>query len=530
MNRSSPFGSKFFQPASQILRNSVILAKEQLKVLDDAALELGVTNSSVMDSRPSRSTSKAPDELTPRSIPLVSISRSPSPLARIRSAAQSEDEDEWEYGDAAQSRPLVNKGANAYHNQPAGFFKRGGVGHFLFGTNVGSQVYIALLVIWVGGCQFGLLLMNRFILWTGTYKFPYPMTMTLLQLAIAHLLILAFASLTRGLESLFNLLGLGALVAPSHAYTRGNRGARYKGGQRHRSAMQNISEWLSHSSGGIAGGGLFEFQGRTVRHVLPVALVFSLKVVLSNLSYAYAVLPMYMLARIAIIPVSLLLTTVLLRETHSVATLSSSLTAVLNLLMATIEPGRVTWESIIAGVFSSLFVALFPVVQVRAYKQLVADLVPQGDILAPSDDDAAPAYLGTKEETRAYWRLLHYTSLLSMMLIAPIVLVSGEIQQIRRNCYFMDVPWFWFLMVCGGAGSWAVSSFFFLLVKATGPLTATFVSIPRSAFQLMVLDKFRMPVHSWVGVALCWASCLWYVGVRRREEWNRMRGNLQGGM
>lgn len=305
MNRSSPFGSKFFQPASQILRNSVIVAKEQLKVLDDAALELGVTNSSIMDSRPSRSTSKAPDELTPRSIPLVSISRSPSPLARIRSAAQSEDEDEWEYGDAAQSRPLVNKGANAYHNQPAGFFKRGGVGHFLFGTNMGSQVYIALLVIWVGGCQFGLLLMNRFILWTGTYKylmsyleevraatnetrFPYPMTMTLLQLAIAHILILAFASLTRGLESLFNLLGLGALVAPSHAYTRGNRGSRYKGGQRHRSAMQNISEWLSHSSGGIAGGGLFEFQGRTVRHVLPVALVFSLKVVLSNLSYAYA--------------------------------------------------------------------------------------------------------------------------------------------------------------------------------------------------------------------------------------------------
>ncbi|KAG8629149.1 hypothetical protein KVT40_003014 [Elsinoe batatas] len=528
MNRQNPFGSKFFQPASQILRSSVTAAREQLKALDDAALELGVTSSSLMDSRPSRSSTQTPVELKPRSIPLVNISRSPSPLARIRSAAQSEDEDEWEYGDASQSRPLVSKSANAYHNQPTGFFKKGGIGHFLFGTDIGSQIYIGLLIFWVGGCQFGLLLMNRFILWTGLYKFPYPLTMTLLQLAICHIFILGFASLTRGLSSFFNLLGLGAVVAPSRAYSRGDRAARYKGGQRHRSVMRNIGDWLTHGSGGIAGGGLFEFEGRTVRHVLPVAVVFSLKVVLSNLSYAYAVLPMYMLARIAIIPLSLLFTTILLRETHSIATLSASLTAVLNLLMATIEPGRVTWESIVAGVFSSLFVALYPVVKLRAYKQVVSDLVPQGDILAPSDDDSAPTYLGTKEETRAYWRILHYTSLLSMMLIAPIVLISGEIQQIRRNCYFMDVPWFWFLMLCGGAGSWAVFSSFLLLIKATSPLTATFVSIPRSAFQVMVLDKFRLPVHSWVGVSLCWASCLWYVGVRRREEWNRIRGNLQG--
>ncbi|PNS15051.1 hypothetical protein CAC42_2280 [Sphaceloma murrayae] len=528
MNRTSPFASKFFQPASQILRSSVTVAKEQLKALDDAALELGVTSSPIMETRPSRSTTRTPDKLTPRAVPLVDISRSPSPFARIASAAQSEDEDEWENGDASQSRPLVYKRANAYHNQQNGLFKRGGVGHYLFGTTVGAKVYIALLVFWVGGCQFGLLLINRFILWTGTYKFPYPLTMTLLQLAIAHVLILGFASLTRGLSALFNFLGLAAVVAPSEAYTPGNRPSRYSGGQRHRSVMQNIKAWLTHGSGGIAGGGLFEFQGRTVRHVLPVAFVFTLKVVLSNLSYAYAVLPMYMLARIAIIPLSLLFTTVLLRETHSISTLSSSLTAVLNLLMATIEPGRVTWESIVAGVFSSLFVALYPVVQLRAYKQIVSDLVPQGDLLAPSDDDSAPTYLGTKEETRAYWRMLHYTSLLSMMLIAPIVLVSGEIQQIRRNCYFMDVPWFWFLMLCGGLGGWAVFSSTLLLIKATSPLTATFVTIPRSAFQLMVLDKFRMPVHSWVGVSLCWASCLWYVGIRTREESNRMRGKLQG--
>lgn len=209
----------------------------------------------------------------------------------------------------------------------------------------------------------------------------------------------------------------------------------------------------------------------------------------------------------------------------------------LNLLMASIRPGsRVTWESIVAGAFSSLFVALYPIVLLRAYRHLLTDLVPEGALLSVVDEDnlgsgggsGGAAQPSTKESTRAYWRVLHYTSLLSMALLAPLVLASGELQHIRRNCYFLDVPWFWFLMACGGVGSWAVFSSFLLLVQATSPLTATFVAVPRSAFQLAVLSKFRMPVHSWVGVSLCWASCLWYVWVRRSEVWGRERLRLLG--
>ncbi|KAF2149406.1 hypothetical protein K461DRAFT_281780 [Myriangium duriaei CBS 260.36] len=528
MNRTSPFGSKYFQPAAQYLRNSVTVAKAQSQSLLEATVELGSDISTAMESRQSRSSSKKRDQLAPRSIPLIDISRSPSPLARIRSAAQSEDESEFEHEDTAQSRPLVRKRTEAYTRQGSTIFQRGGIGHFLFGTDVGSQVYVGLLVFWVGGCQFGLLLMNRFILWTGTYKFAYPLTMTFLQLAITHVFILGSASLTRGLRGLFDLLGVGAVVSPSQAHTRGSRPSKYTGGQRHRSVLRNITVWLTHGSGGIAGGGLFEFDLQTAKRVLPVAIVFVAKVILSNLSYAYAYLPKYMLARIAIVPVSIILTALMLRQSYSVPTLSSALIAVLNLLMATMIPERVTWESIVAGVFSSLFVALYPIMLLQAHKRLVDELVPQGDNLVAFEDESASSYLGNKEETRAYWRILHYVSILSMMMMAPMVLVSGEVQQIRRNCYFMDVPWFWFLMVCGGAGSWAVFSFSLLLIKTTSPLSATFVSIPRSAFQLMVLSKFHLKPRSWVGLALCWASCLWYVVVRSREQRNRSRGHIEG--
>lgn len=115
--------------------------------------------------------------------------------------------------------------------------------------------------------------------------------MTLIQLIITHLLILGFASLTRGLSRPLNKLGLGYVVAPSEAYTRGSRPTRYRGGLRHKSAWANIMRWLTHGSGGVAGGGLFEWQWQTAKHLLPVAVVFTAKIVLSNLSYAYVSYP-----------------------------------------------------------------------------------------------------------------------------------------------------------------------------------------------------------------------------------------------
>jgi hypothetical protein len=194
--------------------------------------------------------------------------------------------------------------------------------------------------------------------------------------------------------------------------------------------------------------------------------------------------------------------------------------------MACIRKGsRVTWESIVAGVFSTLFVALYPILLQKVHNKLTSALIPQGDVLTgfqsqQQNDTADQQQLsGTKESTRAYWQLLHYVSLLSIMIIAPITLISGELSSILRNCYFLDVPWFWFLMLCSSLASFAVFSITLALVRATSPLTANFVKVPRQAFQLALLSG-RLPVHAWVGVALCWVGSLWYA-VTRREEGRR---------
>jgi hypothetical protein len=534
MNRPNPFASNgFFKPASSLLGSSdrfTNATRQRSLSLDDSDTEAQRHTPEpppIMNEAPTVSTLN-PNRIAPSLIgsPTIShtnVSRSPSPFARIKVAAQSEDDDEYELRNISQATRLVAKDNIAGERSSARrIFQNGGIGQFLFGTAVGWRVYIAFLVFWVGGCQFGTLLMNRFILWTGTYKFPYPLTLTLLQLCITHVFLLGFAALTRGLARPLRSIGLGAIVAPSQAYNKGNRPTRYTGGLKTKSVFTNISHWFLHGSGGIAGGGLFEYQRNTAKHVFPLAVVFLGKTVLSNISFAYAVMPMYMISRIAVIPLTLIITAILLRQQHSIQTVSAAMIATLNLLMTSIRSGeRDPWESVVAGVSSSLFVALYPVLLLRGYRQLVSDLVPQGDLLSNTDSHAPSVSTGTKEETRAYWRVLHYTSLLTIAMLIPFVVISGELKQINRNCYFLDVPWFWFLMSCASLGGFGIFSSFLLLIKATSPLSANFVSLPRSVFQIVVLSKFKMPAHSWVGAGLCILSCMWYCLTKIRDGRDR---------
>jgi hypothetical protein len=227
-------------------------------------------------------------------------------------------------------------------------------------------------------------------------------------------------------------------------------------------------------------------------------------------------------------PLSVLFSCILQNDSISGSTLSAALIATLNLLFATLRSNvRVTWESIVAGVFSSFFAALYPILLLRTYRTLLAGLVPQGDVLSGYPTGNSSDEGSNREETRAYYRTLHYTSLLSLALLTPIVLLSGELGNIYHNIPFLDVSFFWLMIWCGAIGSWAVFSSTLVLVKATSPLTTTFVNVPRSAFQLTMLSMFKMPAHSWVGVALCWAASVWFA-VSRRAESRGVKVRLEG--
>jgi hypothetical protein len=77
----------------------------------------------------------------------------------------------------------------------------------------------------------------------------------------------------------------------------------------------------------------------------------------------------------------------------------------------------------------------------------------------------------------------------------------------------------------GGFAAFSVFATSLALVRATSPLTMVFIGIPRTALQIVFFSNARMPVHSWVGVALCWAGSAWYALVRRVEgrTWEKRR-------
>ncbi|RDL36972.1 Uncharacterized protein BP5553_04405 [Venustampulla echinocandica] len=536
LRNNSSSNSNPFRPALQYL----VAATKETPTSHHQTNSSGSIDSDI-DGPRSRMTScnpKSSSEFRSTSIPLINISRSPSPYHQRQHSdsnpTSETDDDDW--GDyPASQRPFLPEDGYKLTGWRALLY-RGGFGQWLFTTQLGWTVYIGVLVLWLGGCQIGLTIMNRIILWSGylannytshtklmvliagVYKFPYPLTTTLFEMLITHFFILLSAYITRWVSPWLTSAGVSSMIAPSKPLQSGVAPG-FKGQQKNVGLLGSLIRWASGFSGGIAGGGLFEFDLAVVKQVLPLAVIFVAKVSLSNLSFAYAQLPIYMLARIGIVPLSLLFTAFLTGASHSVATLSSALTATLTLLVATSRANvRVTWESIVAGVFSSIFVALYPVQIHRTYKSLVASLVPQGELIGTFPSSNSPAdYSGSREEARAYWRLLHYTSLLSIMIFLPIVFLSGEVSNISRNCYFLDVFFHWLMVLCGGLGSWAVFFSTIALTRATSPLTATFLFVPRAAFLLPIMSGFKMPSYAWIGIGMCWASCAWFLMGRRRE-------------
>lgn len=115
-------------------------------------------------------------------------------------------------------------------------------------------------------------------------RFPYPLAATWIQLFFAHMFCLMFAGLSRWMAQPLRKVGLSALVAPSFGSNSPVSGSRMLGF----SSLNPLQfgRAIFQPLGGIAGGGMFEFDRKTAMTVLPLAITFVGKVLLSNISFA----------------------------------------------------------------------------------------------------------------------------------------------------------------------------------------------------------------------------------------------------
>lgn len=117
---------------------------------------------------------------------------------------------------------------------------------------------------------------------TDHARLTYPLVMTYFQLLITHVLLILVSSLLRFLTRALHFIGFGAAVPPSQPAAP--TGGAYRGSRK--PGISAFARWLSNGSGGIAGGGLFEFDWHIAKQVLPLCVVFIMKVLLSNFSFA----------------------------------------------------------------------------------------------------------------------------------------------------------------------------------------------------------------------------------------------------
>lgn len=179
----------------------------------------------------------------------------------------------------------------------------------------------------------------------------------------------------------------------------------------------------------------------------------------------YTQLQIYQSSRVPALIVCLLLTHFFYRsQSLSVTTLSSCIVMVISLTMVSLRPGiRFAVEGFLAGLFSNLFVAAYPIVLARTWKFFNS----ASNSSAAATNDFHSAGNTTQEEARSAWKLLHYINFLAILIVFPFVVLSGEMRDISRNCYILDVAFFWVMMLGASAAAWATFVSGYLLVRVS---------------------------------------------------------------
>ena len=94
------------------------------------------------------------------------------------------------------------------------------------------------------------------------------------------------------------------------------------------------------------------------------------------------------------------------------------------------------------------------------------------------------------------------TSILVMMML-PIVILSGELQDMHSNCYLLDSPFLWLCIAAGSALHGASLIFLILSATITTPFTLTFLQAPVCGVALIVFCYSKLTLQVWMNVCLC---------------------------
>ena len=231
--------------------------------------------------------------------------------------------------------------------------------------------------------------------------------------------------------------------------------------------------------------------------------------------------PTYLLLRVEAIPLTLVLSVFINRVSHSVLTIWSTFLACSTLLLA-IYPSvhQITFENVVYGAFSSVFTALFPILLLRTSHALHNTYKLQH---RPSDEFGTDAGKKTpsifnQEGLHTFWFILRLVAIISTLMVIPVLILSGEIQDIHSNSYVLDIKYFWMLVAASGTAAGILLILTLWTVMVTSPAVTVFLLVPSSVLQVAILNKFSLPLHNWADIITCCGSSIYFFVIKRKEH------------
>ncbi|KAG0327085.1 hypothetical protein BG004_002840, partial [Podila humilis] len=196
----------------------------------------------------------------------------------------------------------------------------------------------------------------------------------------------------------------------------------------------------------------FEFDLDLARKIAPLSVIYVLMLTLNNLCLQLVEVTFYQVARSLSIFFNIFFTYTMLRQKTSPGAILACSVVVLGFFVGAYGEASFSWSGLMAGVGSSVFVALYGI-----YVKKTLNIVDNNQ-----------------------WRLLHYNTTLSIILLVPIVMLSGEVGEIRQEVYFLGDISFWILMTVTGLAGFLINTAMFLQIKYTTALTNTISGTAKS--------------------------------------------------
>jgi len=210
----------------------------------------------------------------------------------------------------------------------------------------------------------------------------------------------------------------------------------------------------------------FEFDCSTALKILPLTAIYVAMLTFNNLCLAFVEVSYYQVARSLTIFFNIIFTYFILHNKTSPAAMLACSIVFFGFIMGSYGESHFSLTGLIFGVFSSVFVALYGIF-VKKKLQVV-------------DNNE--------------WRLLHYNTTLAIILLIPIVLISGEIGEIA-TVFFILRPKFWIIMTITGITGFLINIATFLQIKFTTPLTNTISGTAKACVQTVLsVIIFRNPI------------------------------------